>query len=511
MRKIILPIFLLISIIGYSQFITIDESLTVQQLVEDILIDSPCAQTSNYGSRTGLDYGEGNGIAAFNGNNSNFPYKTGIILSSGFVSNAPGPNQQDNSNGSNNWLGDDDLEIYTSTNNSNNASFIQFDFVPRISQISFNFIFASEELNQNFECFYSDAFAFILTDQVTGTVQNLAILPGTDIPIEATNIHPDVPGGCPAINEEFFDRYNFSPFNDPNTAAIDFNGQTISLVAQGNVIIDNTYTIKLVIADDSDTAYDSAVFFEGGSFNINVDLGEDLLIIAGNAPCQGESQEIGVNPDPLEETTYQWYVLNEFTMVFDLIAGEISNTIIVIESGTYKIETILSIGCLASDDIVVEFSPLPIPGIPDDLALCDEIPNDGFAAFDLTLRDAQIINFQLNTFVTYYVTEVGAEAGSFPINFPTAYTNTTPDSQTVFARLERTTVGCFDIVPLLLQVDAAPAITDPISDYFICDNDQDGIEIFDLSSKEVEILNTLVDVTLIYYNSQGDADSDTNP
>ena len=139
--------------------------------------------------------GEGNGIAAFNGNNSNFPYKTGIILSSGFVSNAPGPNQQDNSNGSNNWLGDDDLEIYTSTNNSNNASFIQFDFVPRISQISFNFIFASEELNQNFECFYSDAFAFILTDQVTGTVQNLAILPGTDIPIEATNIHPDVPGG----------------------------------------------------------------------------------------------------------------------------------------------------------------------------------------------------------------------------------------------------------------------------------------------------------------------------
>jgi hypothetical protein len=511
MRKIILPIFLLISIIGYSQFITIDESLTVQQLVEDILIDSPCAQTSNYGSRTGLDYGEGNGIAAFNGNNSNFPYKTGIILSSGFVSNAPGPNQQDNSNGSNNWLGDDDLEIYTSTNNSNNASFIQFDFVPRISQISFNFIFASEELNQNFECFYSDAFAFILTDQVTGTVQNLAILPGTDIPIEATNIHPDVPGGCPAINEEFFDRYNFSPFNDPNTAAIDFNGQTISLVAQGNVIIDNTYTIKLVIADDSDTAYDSAVFFEGGSFNINVDLGEDLLIIAGNAPCQGESQEIGVNPDPLEETTYQWYVLNEFTMVFDLIAGEISNTIIVIESGTYKIETILSIGCLASDDIVVEFSPLPIPGIPDDLALCDEIPNDGFAAFDLTLRDAQIINFQLNTFVTYYVTEVGAEAGSFPINFPTAYTNTTPDSQTVFARLERTTGGCFDIVPLFLQVDAAAAITDPISDYFICDNDQDGIEIFDLSSKAVEILNTLVDVTLIYYNSQGDADSDTNP
>ena len=91
MKKILLPIVLLFSVIGYSQFITVDESLTIQELVEDVLIDSPCAETSNYGSRTGTDFGDGNGIGAFNANGSDFPYQTGIILSSGFVSSAPGP------------------------------------------------------------------------------------------------------------------------------------------------------------------------------------------------------------------------------------------------------------------------------------------------------------------------------------------------------------------------------------------------------------------------------------
>jgi hypothetical protein len=63
---------------------------------------------------------------------------------------------------------------------------------------------------------------------------------------------------------------------------------------------------------------------------------------------------------------------------------------------------------------------------------------------------------------------------------------------------------------MVLRVDAAPAITDPISQYFICDNDQDGIEVFDLTAKNQEILNTLVDVSLIYYTTEADAIDDVN-
>ena len=511
MKKILLPIVLLFSVIGYSQFITVDESLTIQELVEDVLIDSPCAETSNYGSRTGIDFGDGNGIAAFDANGSDFPFQTGVVLSSGFVSNAPGPNLTTHSDGTLGWPGDPDLELYTSTSNSNNASFIQFEFTPLISQISFNFIFASEEYNQNFECTYSDAFAFILIDLATGTVQNLAVLPGTTIPIEATNIHPDVPNGCPAINEEYFDRYNFTPFNDENTAAIDLNGQIISLMAQGDVVPGNPYTIKLVIADDQDTALDSAVFLEGGSFNIGVDLGEDLTISDGTAPCEGLPLEIGVEPDPTGQTTYQWFLWNTTTMTWDLIVGEVNSSLIVTQSGSYQIETTFSGGCISSDDILIEFAPQPIAVVPDDLRVCDEIPNDGFSEFDLTVRDAQIINGQVNTFVEYYISEADAEASNNPITPPTAYTNVDIGYQVVFARLEETEFGCYDIVPLVLQVDRAPALTDPIDDYFLCDNDQDGIEVFDLTTKDAEILNVLVGVTLTYHNTQADALAGTNP
>ncbi len=77
---------------------------------------------------------------------------------------------------------------------------------------------ASEEYNQNFECTFSDAFAFILTDQVSGTVQNLAVLPGTTIPIEVTNISGRSARSVPCRKPQYFDRYNFLPFNDPNAS-----------------------------------------------------------------------------------------------------------------------------------------------------------------------------------------------------------------------------------------------------------------------------------------------------
>jgi len=213
MKKLLLPLVLLFSLIGYAQ-ITIDETLTTQELVEDVLFNETCANLSNFIQSTGTDFGDDNGIGSFDANGSDFPFERGVVLTSGNVANAAGPNLTVHSDGGGGWPGDADLEANTTATNTNNASFIQFDFVPLTGMISFDFIMASEEYNQNFECTFSDAFAFILTDQITGVVQNLAVLPGTIIPIEVTNIHPEVPGSCPAINEEFFEKYNFLPFND---------------------------------------------------------------------------------------------------------------------------------------------------------------------------------------------------------------------------------------------------------------------------------------------------------
>ena len=165
-----------------------------------------------------------------------------------------------------------------------------------------------------------------------------------------------------------------------------------------------------------------------------------------------------------------------------------------------------------SDEITVTFNPNPIAVVPTDYELCDELPNDGFGIFDLTTKDAEIINGQPNTFVEYYLTQAEAEAGLVPLLNATAFANTIQGLQTVWARLESTDPGeCFDVVPLNLQVNDYPAITDPISDYFICDNDGNGIEIFDLTTKDAEILNILVNVTLTYHQSEPEATGGLNP
>ncbi|MGJ8665731.1 MAG: choice-of-anchor L domain-containing protein, partial [Patiriisocius sp.] len=486
------------SFLGLSQ-ITVDETLTTQELVEDILINSPCADVSNFIQSTGSDFGDVNGIAAFNGNGSTFPFTNGVVLSTGAASSAPGPNTDLNSEGNSGiWPGDGDLETNTTATNTNNASFIQFDFVPQIDQISFNFIFVSEEYNENFECTFSDAFAFILTDQITGAVQNLAVLPGTAIPIEVTNVHPEVsPTGttiCNAINEQYFEQYNFVTSNpnvpnvDENLAPIDFNGQTISLVAQGNVVVGNTYTIKLVIADEQDDQYDAAVFLEGGSFNIGIDLGDDLTIANDNAGCEGGSTTVGLVSGGTGSSTYQWYRFNPITMVYDIIPGATDSTLVVTQSGTYRLEVFVSGGCSETDEIFVEFAPPPILNTPSLYDICDDLPNDGFATFDLTTKDLEITGPGGEP-VSYYTSFAGAQAGFFPIPTPTAFVNTVLGFQIIYARVDNpSATNCFSIVPLELQVNDSPSITSPISDYFLCDLDGDGLETFDLTSKEGEIL-----------------------
>ena len=158
---------------------------------------------------------------------------------------------------------------------------------------------------------------------------------------------------------------------------------------------------------------------------------------------------------------------------------------------------------------------------PQPFILCDEFPNDGFAEFDL-LNDIdgdgfpdlwnEITGGDPNLVVTYHITSADAATGNNPIDTTIPFTNTIPDYQIIYPRVESiTNTICFDFTELVLQVDQAPAITDPISDYFICDDvSGDGVEVFDLLSKDVEILNTQLGVTLGYYETQVDADAATN-
>src|SRR5690606_6728220 len=321
---------------------------------------------------TGTNYDDVNGIGYFTGNGVGFPFQEGIIMTTGDALRASGPNVNAMSDCTFGWLGDADLDAAVGVQ-SNNATIIEFDFVPLSDEISFDFLMASEEYNGSqggsFECTFSDAFAFLLTDQ-NGNTTNLAVLPGTTTPILVTNIHPENPS-CPAINEEYFGGY--TPQNLP---PISFDGRTEVFTAYSEVNIGENYTIKLVIADASDTALDSGVYLKAGSFDLGeIDLGQDITIDAGTAVCEGGEIILETN---IPNVTHTWYQDG-------IELDETSSTLVVTEPGEYTVQIIFSAQCFLEDVITIEFFPNPEINLTSiDLFGCSD---SGFTTFNLQDND----------------------------------------------------------------------------------------------------------------------------
>ncbi|MEP0263521.1 choice-of-anchor L domain-containing protein, partial [Dokdonia sp.] len=503
--------------------ITVDDTFVtaadVETLVSDVLIGGSgnCAQVTNVSKFTGIDNGAPtfNGIGSFDRNGSDFPFDGGVVLTSGSINDVPGPNVNGVPTGGG-WGGDADLEANTTATNTNDASFIQFDFTPFVDELSFNFIMASEEYDQNFECTFSDAFAFILTDLTTGVVQNLAVLPGTTIPIEVTNIHPDVPGQCPAINEIFFDRYNFAPFNDATMSATDFNGQIVPLAAVSPVTSGNPYRIKLVVADETDSALNVAVFIEAGSFNLGVDLGDDLTIAGNSNACAGDIITLDASMGGVTiGTTFQWQVFNIATGVFEDIVGETSSTLDVTVSGEYQVLVDSGAGCIGMDSIIVEFASA-VATAPIDQILCDDASNDGFEVFDLDGLVPFIIGTQppLEVVVSFHLSQADADTNTAPLATAGGYNSVTDE---IFIRVESAfDSDCFDTASFMVIVNTRPAPVDP-GQFIICDNTADGSDVngftdFDLSTLNGTIFGTQDPTlfTLTYHINANDALLDQN-
>ncbi|MGB3605853.1 DUF7619 domain-containing protein [Psychroserpens sp.] len=271
---------LTVQVLGENVVVTTNYE-SIEELVENIFVGDQCSQISNITYSTSNDFQntEFSGIGHFLNASTEFPFTEGIVLSTGNALDASGPNTSTNiSSGTNLWPGDADLDALLDIS-SNNATIIEFDFIPVVNEISFDFLMASEEYDGNtggsFECNFSDAFAFLLTD-AQGVTSNLAVLPNTDIPILVTNIHPEN-SSCPAINEEFFGGYIAQ-----DAPPIEYNGRTVPFTANAQVNIGESYHIKLVIADDADSSIDSAVFLKAGSFDIG-ELCNDIGLINAKA------------------------------------------------------------------------------------------------------------------------------------------------------------------------------------------------------------------------------------
>jgi|GEM_PF-460222 len=197
----------------------------------------------------GLGYGE------FSYTGSALSAEEGVILTTGRITDAIGPN---NNGGGGNWFaqgtpGDPILNAVTGRTTMDACKF-EFDIIPTGDSLSFNFVFASEEYNEWVGSQYNDVFGFyisgpgIVGDPNAGNEKNIARIPGSNQPVTINNVNN-------GSNSAYY-------FDNAGGATIQYDGFTRHLVARSAVTPCQSYHLKLVIADASDRKYDSGVFIE---------------------------------------------------------------------------------------------------------------------------------------------------------------------------------------------------------------------------------------------------------
>ena len=261
--KITTFLLLIIFFITSNAQITVDNTQTPTQLVQDVLLGAGISVsnvtfsggTSQKGSFTGT---------------SNLGIDEGIILATGDISVAIGPNNSSSESAGGGTAGDNDLDNLIGST-TYDAAVLEFDFIPSSDTVRFFYVFGSEEYPEYVCSNFNDVFAFFLSGPNPSggnyVNENIAKIPGTNIAVAINSINPGVvgsngiAGGCTSL------AYSSLYVDNTGGSTIQYDGFTSVLEASAIVTACETYHIKIAIADVSDGNYDSGVFLQAKSFS----------------------------------------------------------------------------------------------------------------------------------------------------------------------------------------------------------------------------------------------------
>ena len=159
----------------------------------------------------------------------------------------------------------------------NDVCILEFDFEAGGDSIAFNYVFGSDEYLTYVNTTYNDIFAFFLSGPgITGPYASPAGFPDGAINIaQVPESDPLLPVTISSVNNVTNSDYYI---DNPAQEGICTNGYTTTFTAAAAVQCGETYHIKLAIADGSDTALESFVVLESGSFSSNaVNLEADAV------------------------------------------------------------------------------------------------------------------------------------------------------------------------------------------------------------------------------------------
>ena len=215
-----------------------------------------------------------------------FPFETGLVMTTGTVTLAAGPNDQTGASSSTGVISYTDQQLSTSglpTSSLNNCAALDFNFLAYADTFCFNYVFGSEEY-PNWVCSsYNDIFAFFLTgpDPVTGmvTTKNVAIIPGSvtaanpnGIPVTINSVNAGAGSSGSASTAGCYNgTYSAYYVNNPSGPGVQYNGYTTQLSAEGRIRACDNYSMHLAVCNSGDNSFDSGVFLEEQSFHTTVE------------------------------------------------------------------------------------------------------------------------------------------------------------------------------------------------------------------------------------------------
>jgi len=443
-----------------------ESSYSISQLVKDVLIagGSACstANVSNVVVSPNLAVSnQARTWGFFNKGTTNFPFERGIVLTTGHARKAGNTFQSSELSDSVPVQGDTDLATALGIGNSNlkDATYIEFDFVPTSTEVKFRYLFASEEYENNYPCTIGDGFALLLKKVGDPTYTNLAVLPGGAGPVSVTNIHPANEFGgaalsCGASNAAYFGGYN--------NAAIEtnFSGRTVPLTAQATVIPGQTYHFKMVLADYQDSAFDSGVFLEAGSFNIGVQiLGPTGVQLPASVNVCDNAPQTFTASTQIANVTYQWFLGT------NPIPGATGASYTATQPGVYSVEVLFP-GSSCPGKATVTVIGGTSPTVQNSTLTSCYV--QGNAVFNLTSAQNSISTTPGATF-SYYLNQTDANAGNTnTIASPTSFLS--PGNQTIYVLVKNGFCSKVAQLQLIKGAQISPAIATPT--VLTCTNSQ---------------------------------------
>jgi hypothetical protein len=220
----------------------------------------------------------------------------GVVMVTGTATSALGPNNNSSiTTGGETGPTDTNLATVDSGAQFDTAS-LSFNVVPAGNFMALDYVFGSDEYNEFVCTIFNDAMGIFVSGPGIAGTSNIARLSTNLSPMSVNEINRGQVGAastggsvapCNLTNAAFYVKNigdsTAESVSTPNSSLgtatssaftnLQYDGFTVPLTSQVRVTPGSTYTVKVVIADIGDSAWDSGLFLDGVR-SFNLDLGD---------------------------------------------------------------------------------------------------------------------------------------------------------------------------------------------------------------------------------------------